>query len=377
MNEPTNVNGKIFNLVRPEPDLTTLILGARDEVVEDNSLSIGARLMFVRILDLSVRQASNVRPGVVTISQTKLAEKFGVSLRTIWNWKTELVTARVIWMSSQPMPNAWPIDTYHVSAVHPPHNSGDKTSVEGLWGNGARQRRPEHVGMGARQPGQRQIPGTGVRSNRLRVANSFQPPSKSSILPTNATPRRSGLPASVATGCGGEPKQVASHRRKDLRRGAETGCEPPPKQVAAGHRKSLRATAETDCEHIKAEVAGSSHFEGGKDTTPPPTEVEKAFRTWESGLDKQFPRELEKLQNLLRVQMGSVKTDAAREMVRRKLAAVNLRLMGPTVEEPKPVRSPAPSKLVAPKAKPMSPEEIKARWAAEKTKLAKLGLARA
>lgn len=261
----SNGNGehrKVFSLAPAEPDLTTLILGARDEVINDPSISHGAARMFVKILDLSVRQASNVRPGVVTISQTKLAETFGVSQRTVWNWKWELLQRRVIWMTSQPMPNAWPIDTYHVTAIHAPQNSGDKTSVEGLWGNGARQRRPEHQGMGAREPGQTRIPGTGVRSNRFPVETNFQDAEKSPILPAIATPPRNELPPCPETDFGGEPKQIATEARNELRATPETDCDGGPKILAGHARNPLRRGAEASCEHKKAKGEGLSPSEG-------------------------------------------------------------------------------------------------------------------
>ena len=220
-----------FRIEPATPDLGQLILTARDECVQDNNLSLGSRLMFVRILDLSVRQASNVRPGVVTISQMKLAEKFGVSERTVWNWRSELIRAGYVWMSKQWMPNAWPVDTYHVAIIHAPSNTGDKTTIEGLWGNGTRRGEPVR-GLGARQPGQAQIPGTGARRKGLRLAKGFQVPVKSSNLPEIATADRKPLRLPTETGCGPQPKQVAVPNRKRLRSPTETNCGRQPKPVA-------------------------------------------------------------------------------------------------------------------------------------------------
>jgi len=268
----------VFRLAPSEPDLGQLILTARDEVVEDNSLSLGSRLMFVRILDLSVRQSSNVRPGVVTISQMKLSEKFSVSERTIWNWRAELIGKRYVWMSLQPMPNAWPIDTYHVSAIHPPANSGDKTTSEGLWGNGTRRARPSN-GLGARPPVSGENPTPGPRRNQLRVANSFIPPAKSSNLLENATAGRNPLRRGAETDCDWEPKQVATGSRNRLRLGAETGCDGEPKQIATGSRNQLRLGAETDCEHKKALGVGNSSLEvGGNPPLPPDLDLAAAIK---------------------------------------------------------------------------------------------------
>jgi len=312
----SNIHQKAFRIAPIERDLTSLILDARDEVVEDNELSHGARLMFVRLLDLSVRQASNVRPGVVTISQMKLAEKLGVSLRTIFNWKRELVTRGSIWMTSQPMPNAWPIDTYHITAVHPRQNTGDKTTVEGLWGNGERQRRPEQNGPG-------------FRSKRLPVENSFQLSEKSSNFPINAAPRRNRLPLSVAT-----------------------SCEPPPKQVASHRRNRLRATAETDCEHKKAQNTGSSVFEGG---TPPPAKGDQAFREWEKQvLTGMFPSGLRDLEKKIRARLQVARSESARLGIKRQLKAVQDRLLPPVPDEPEKT----PVKVAKVKPAPLPAEAI-------------------
>jgi hypothetical protein len=321
---PTSPHQKAFRIAPIEQDLTSMILSARDEVICNNSLHLGSRLMFVKILDLAVRQASNIRPGVVTISQTKLAEMFGVSLRTVWTWKHELVTEGFIWMSSQPMPNAWPIDTYHITAIHPPKHSGEKTSVEGLWGNGVRQRRPDKLGMGAREPGQVQIPGTGVRSSGLRVEENFQPSGKNPFLHETAIADRSELRASAEANCEPPPKQAATEARSRLRRGAEANCEPPPKPTAGHRRSGLRRGAEADCEHKKAKVGGNSHFEGGEAVLPPVNRQD-----WEAKLKKLYPRELEALRaDLLKQRCRLPLNDPGTADFDSRIEAIDLQLYG-------------------------------------------------
>ena len=247
---------KAFQVVAAEPDYAPI--NARDQVIEDNDLDIGARLMFVRILDLSTRPGDRDDYGVITISQNKLAHKFGVSLRTIWNWKQQLMSKGVIWMTKQFMPNAWPMDTYHITALDPQGQTEGRTTKDGMWGNGARRQSPDRMGLGARQPGQTIIPGTGVRSNQLRVATGFHDDKKSSFLPANATADRNELPATAETGCEPEPQPIATGSRNPLRLGAETGCEPEPKQVATVGRNPLRLSAETGCELKKSKAVGNS-----------------------------------------------------------------------------------------------------------------------
>lgn len=332
-------------------------------MVEDNNLSLGARLMFVRILDLSVRQASNVRPGVVTISQQKLADKFAVSDRTIWNWRSELIRGNYVWMSKQWMPNAWAIDTYHVTPIHPKANTGDKTTVEGLWGNGTRRGEPVR-GMGARQPGQQQIPGTGAHRKGLRLAKSFTVPVKDSILPDISTADRSQLRLSTEKSCGSQPKQASVLHRKDFRLATEKSFGSPPKQASVGNRKILRFPTEAGCEHKKATGEGSSHLEGGRTSPAPPDgDQAAAFRGWERRLDDMRNSDLRRAEEIAGREFQAARGEAARSLAKRKLAAIRLRLRGPVVAD---APAPGPVKSALPKPPRMTPEQSRAFMAKAK-----------
>lgn len=311
----------------------TLILQARDSVIEDNELSIGARLLFVRILDLSVRQASNVRPGVVTISQMKLAEKFGVAVRTIYNWKRELVRRRIVWMTEQPIPNAWPIDTYHVSAIHAPHNTGDKTTVEGAWGNGTRRRRPENLGfLAARNP----VPQESS-FHRQPVAGE-----KSLILPDSAGGSGSDLPASPENSFRSQQQNFSGGSGNGVPLPAENSFRSQRQPVAGGSGTKLPVGAATSCRHKKAKEQGSSHFEGGKAVPPPPiSQEEAAFKRWELRLDDMRNSDLRKAEDIAKREFQDAKGDKSRELAKRKLVAIRLRLRGPAVAEDVPQVKPA------------------------------------
>ncbi len=234
---------KSFQVVAAEPDYAPI--NARDRVIEDNTLDLGARLMFVRLLDLSTRSGDNDHYGCITISQNKLAHKFDVSLRTIWSWKQQLLARGVIWMSRQFMPNAWPMDTYHVAELDPPGKTEGRTTKEGMWGNGARR------------PGLDQV-SPGARRNLLHSEVDFRVAEKSSFLPTNAAPSSNPLPLSVATHCDGEPQPVATPSSNPLRRGTAASCEPPSQPTATGSSSPLRLATETGCELKKSKSAGSS-----------------------------------------------------------------------------------------------------------------------
>ncbi|HEX3626676.1 MAG TPA: hypothetical protein VH280_14780 [Verrucomicrobiae bacterium] len=330
-------------------------INARDRVIEDNDIDLGARLMFVRILDLSTRDGVRDHYGAVTISQQKLADKFGVSLRTIWNWKQQLVAKGVVWMGHKYMPNAWPMDTYHVTELDPPGKTEGRTTGEGMWGNGKRRQAPDRIGLGAREPGQTIIPGTGARGNRLHSETGFQTAEKSSFLPTIAAPDRNPLPAPAATHFHSEPQPIAAGSRNPLPLGAETGCDSEPKQVATESRNPLPLPAETGCEHKKSKSVVNSISRVGEEALP----TEKQFQDWLKSLEGAYRSELRRLETTYVKKLALAKSTEAKTEWKRRLTIVQDRLLGGPVED-KPATSPKP---VRAERKPtMSFEAQKKAW---------------
>lgn len=322
----TSGHRPVFKLSPAEPDLGQSILSARDEVVHDARLSLGARLMFVIILDRSVRQASNVKPGVVTISQTKLSEVLGVGRRTIWNWKDELVRRGVIWMSSQPMPNAWPIDTYHITAIHSPKHQGDKTTIEGAWGNGYRQTRPANASFAARR-------------NAVPLAPQFQTDEKPSFLPDNSGDRSTVVPASGETTFHAPEQSGATGRRNLVPRGAAPQFQRPEKSGATASGTTVPRGAAPDCSHRKAKEQGSSQIEGGKGSPNAPLPHDLELEKFKSRLDGMFDSKLLALEKELRGRLEKATTPASRDHWKLRLAAIKAyRLGGLPPDEPKAVR---------------------------------------
>lgn len=340
----------VFRLAPVEDDLTFSILRARQEVCEDADLKPGPKLLFVYVLDLSLKRTVNVRPGVVTIAQTKLAEKLGVSQRTIFAWKRALVAKRYVWMTHQPMPNTWPLDSYHISALHPQDAWQEKTTAEGMWGNGERRQALPTPGAGARRPGQRSL---GLSGSTLpRRAGEH----KTEQNPDFAAQSGSELPPSVEAGCDSESQRIATESRNGLRRRVEADCDGESKRIATHGRSGLRPTVEADCEHIEVEVPGKSQTEGGTGQNSPPSaahqeeknKMERELAAWSQTLEGLFPSRLEKLKAELRRKLAQAVSAPLRDLLKRKVAIVTERLEGPTLpDEPKP----------APKPKPAEPEK--------------------
>jgi hypothetical protein len=363
MNEQTTAHRPVFKLAPAESEITQTILSARDEVVNDPRLSLGARLMFTIILDRSVRQSTNIMPGVVTISQTKLSEVLGVGRRTIWNWKDELVRRGVIWMTQQPMPNAWPIDTYHVTALHAPTRKGEKTTVEGAWGNGHRQMRPANASYFARR-------------NTVPLERSFQTDEKPSLLPDNSTARGTDVPAPAAPTFHGPENSGATARGTVVPRGVERSFHGPEKSGAVGRGTVVPLPVESGCSHKKAKEQGSSQNKGGKGASPTPNEL---FDTWSRSIagtpaHPTHRSKLEKLRTELVLAVQTARTPQGRELEQRKLAFVK-QLLNPTAPEElearksaRPVRN-APATTTATTQKPMPLAQRQKLWQSAKKNL--------
>lgn len=352
----TTTHRPVFKLAPAESEITQQILSARDEVIHDTNLSHGARLMFVIILDRSVRQSTNVKPGVVTISQTKLSEVLGVGRRTIYNWKEQLVRRGVIWMSHQPMPNAWPIDTYHVTAIHPPSSKGEKTTVEGAWGNGYRQIRPENASYFARR-------------NLVPVAPEFQPSEKSSILPNNTRHRGTHVPASGAPTFHAPEQSGATARGNTVPRAVERNCHGPEQSGATEGGNTVPRPVASEFPLRKAKEQGSRDIEGGKGnsdaSSPPDLELEK----FKKGLADMFPSKLERLEREIKGKFETAKTPAARDHWKERLVAVrSQRLGGLPPEEAKPATI-SPRTTSTTTTKPMPLDQRQKLWSAAKQKL--------
>src|SRR3954465_55604 len=88
---------KKFNTAPAQEDITFKVIQGRLDVLRDPDLTLGARLLFVFILDLSLSPYSYVVRGVVAISVTKLRENLHACRSSIFNWVKQLMAKRIIW----------------------------------------------------------------------------------------------------------------------------------------------------------------------------------------------------------------------------------------------------------------------------------------
>jgi hypothetical protein len=202
-----NGHNKVFKLAPVEDVRTKIILEARRQALRDGDLDFGARCLFTLLLDLSLSWWTQRADGVVCVSVTKLSEELKCSPRTIYDWKRQLEERRYVWVTEQRMPNMWPVNTYHLSALDSPDEPRQLPTRDGLWGNGARRDRP--------------LPGEGARGTPLHSLHARKAAAslESSNLGLNSGATGSAPQVSAAKFAAGSGK-VCTGEPQSLRRGA-------------------------------------------------------------------------------------------------------------------------------------------------------------
>ena len=163
---------KAFTIGPARDPLRDAILQARYDALSHPTLADGAKVLFAFLLDLALSRAASWTVGVVTISTTKLSEELCRSKRAIWKWKQQLIAARFIWITKQYMPNFFPLDVFHITALDNPNQPRQLPTNDGLWGNGKRRGEPGRGPVGRAPSGK-----------WCRVADTEE----NAIVPINAT----------------------------------------------------------------------------------------------------------------------------------------------------------------------------------------------
>jgi hypothetical protein len=324
---------KIFHLTRATDADTLVILEARRRALEDKRLTISMKACFCRVLDLALHPKFYDAKGVVTISDTRIAKTFGVSARTVYNWKRDIAAAGYWWISKKFVTNMYPLTVYHISCLDRP---GDDRRTDEHGTYGGEHLRPEpKPALGARRPGQPglALPGSGKGA----------PKSKTATLQPIAGESGKTVRLSAETDCGSQPKPIAGESRNPLRLRAETHCGSEPKPIAGESRNVLQSTPETDCRLLESqkEPESQTKIEGKQ---PPP---DLAFDKWVKGLDRMFAGELERLELRLKADHRAARSAAAKKQIARKLAAVTERLIGPSPDDEPAAPKPAPITIPA------------------------------
>jgi len=132
----TDEKKKVFDLIPAEDPIKKTILQARHQALSHEDLTDGAKALFCLLLDYSLWPSMNKGIGRVVIAAGALAKTLHRSKRSIGNWKAELERSRFIWTKLWHMPNTWPIDFIHISALVPPDDTTQQPTSDGTWGTG-------------------------------------------------------------------------------------------------------------------------------------------------------------------------------------------------------------------------------------------------
>lgn len=335
-----NGHAKVFSLKPAIDPATQAILEARDHALRDERLNRPMKAFFCLVLDRSLDPAYyHPHPrGVVTLSDTVLAEDFRVSNRTIYTWKRKIEECDYFWLTAQFRKNMWPITTYHLTCLHRPQRG--RTDRDGTYGSaGVGRPPPQNPGLGARRPGQPGLPLPGSRPTPRKPKNA-------DLLRISGGSGKT-LRLSAEENFGSEPKNISGESRSQLRARAEENFGSEPKKTSGESRSPLRARAEADCQHIEGETTKEGDRDrGGEGEGAPP---DQKFEQWSREVETMFPSKLRKLQGELKEKLATARTNQARHEWKRRLAVVDERLLGGKVED-----APQP-KPAAPAPKPKEP----------------------
>lgn len=288
----------MFRLAPAEEDTTLTILKTRRLALSDRELSAGAKVLFCWLLDLSLLKSMSAVMGAVIVSLTKLGEHLGTSRRSIFRWKTELISKKFLWVDKHYVPNFWAMNTYHITALNPPEQPRQLAPGDGVWGNGKRR-------------GSAPLPS---------VDNSVTTP------PQNADPQKAQENATLATAA----CQIGTSPLPNLATDSGQICPLTLAKSVHSPLPNLSTDSGQNCHlsraksgtrrkpklaHLREPLARSREqsLRGGGDQPPQNSAVEglgsksQAWLKWQNRLGKLYPRELDRIRADLVKQLEAVK----------------------------------------------------------------------
>jgi hypothetical protein len=329
---------KIFDLHKtPDPNQLVAIR-TREEVCDDPDLSDGAKVLFVRLLDLALNPGLNQgRKGQVIASQMKLACFLKCTERSIRRRVGELIQKLFIWTSLIPRPNTKPILCYHITAFQPKAQAHEEIPNDGLWGNGRRRFDSGFGRTGVAATGQQRRKGSG-------------------IIDRFGNPVFSYLLENAAASGHREPLRADKFVRSDRTQtssGRGQNCPQTEDGSVLSHRSKLTAATGQNCpqtEDVSVRLKESQNRvlvlpESRRDAAPPnvaskepgeykPVEVPALVThenlNWKEGLKKKFDPEIREIQDKLKQRLKKALTENERALLRWKIEATEERLFGPS-----------------------------------------------
>lgn len=344
-----NGNVKHFNLSSIEdaqllPVLKEVVPAARSRVCQNVIIPESARMFFCWLTDKSLLRGVNSRPGVVKFSDSDLAQRFKVSTKTIRNWKRDLEKIGEVWLTEKWMKNSFPQTVYNITAI-----VGQATLPMNIDSEDGSLAEDEVFSSNRRrQQSTKRDPGTGRFASRAVERPPGHPetagPEKNPQISSKNGTVGKILPPTAEIDCRPPRKMVSAHRGNKLPSPTAKYFRPGRKQIAAGDgnhfprwpENNFRGGGKPLADKGETQEQGKGVLKGGGEPPAP----EEQFQTWLKSLEGQFPSRLRKLRETLLAKFRGAQSDEARREWKRRIEAVDEKLLGPKVQDtPKPKAS--------------------------------------
>lgn len=248
-----NGNGKIFDLVKAQDPLAVVVPQARRKVCQNTHISTGSRMLFCYITDASLTAGLSTRKGVVKFSDSDLAHRFAVNVKTIRNWKNEIKSTGEIWLTEKFMKNTFPQTVYNVACIV--GNQPMLPNIESQDGS-----LPEDEVFSSNRRRQRLVfhdPVTGKFARR-----NTPPPVRPAVSQEESlekteenAPSENFLPPTTAIECRPPRQNIAADNGKNLPSPTAKNCRPVRKAFAALDGKKLPLSTANDCRSPRQPIA--------------------------------------------------------------------------------------------------------------------------
>jgi hypothetical protein len=240
-----NGNGGVFGLhAKEDPMLTKFVPQSRREVFHNKKVSVGVRMFYAYLTDFSLFPGVCTRRGVYSESNTTIAQRLGVSTRTIQNWKSELVALGKICITEKWQKHSYPKTVYNIvdivgqAPLPMAIESEDGSAPEDEIFTASNRRRSKMI---RGESGKWKKPVGGSKSLETPISRFL------AENPAHQDNPNQNLPASHETDCAAPAQLDARHQRNTLRAAHEPDCVPAAQPSSLVARTPLRGTHEPDC----------------------------------------------------------------------------------------------------------------------------------
>lgn len=332
-----------FEITRATDPDTLLILHSRDAALGDPALSRPVRAFVCFVIDRALHPGFNDEKGVVCMADSIAAKKFGVTVRTIYDWRHWPGITKYLWFSKKGRPNMWPMMVYHLACLHAAPRLDNRTDADGTYAGGASDRVAPGADVAAIGRERRNAALAAKRAQKtlplvggIAVVTGSEPPfrfPKSATFRAISAQARNLFRRMAEENFGPEPKKISAESRRKFRQGAEENFGGEPKKTSAAGRSDSPVPAEADCRHLEPQSRVLSVSNEGEALPPRLAALPELLRAdviaWAKTLPGTFRSKLEKQRSRLEAQRQAMRKSVARDVVAAKIECLDREIDGP------------------------------------------------